>query len=85
MPTTTLTTKFYEFDQNNSGGRFHIDDKAGLGPSVWIEATSLGDAIHRAMDIGIYFDGCDSGRDCRCCGDRWHISHGKTMEPKRSS
>ncbi len=27
------------------------------------------DAI--AEVIGIYFDGCDLGKDCDCCGDRW--------------
>ena len=21
--------------------------------------------------MGVYFDGCDIGLDCSCCGDRW--------------
>lgn len=67
-----VETKFWEFNQNNSGGRFHIQDGNGIGPRVWIEAANLGDAVRRAKDIGIYFNGVDSGEDCSCCGDRWH-------------
>ena len=70
--TITLQTRYWHFSQNNSGGYFTIDDNAGLGPSVWIEATSMRDAINRARDIGIYFDGVASGTDCPCCGDRWY-------------
>lgn len=72
MPTRTITTKFFEFDQNNSGGNFVIDDERGLGPSVWIEAADADSANAKAENIGIYFDGCQYGRDCDCCGDRWH-------------
>ncbi len=71
MAKIVLETKFFEFDQNNSGGLFHRNDTRGIGPRVWIEALDLDDACRRALDIGIYFDGCDSGMDCRCCGDRW--------------
>jgi hypothetical protein len=67
----SITTKFFEFDQNNSGGSFHIDDERGLGPRVWIEALDANDANARAEHLGIYFDGCSNGRDCPCCGDRW--------------
>lgn len=69
--TITVTTKYYTFDQNNSGGRFHIDPVAGITKHVIIEATNAKDANHRAEDVGIYFNGCDSNRDCPCCGDRW--------------
>ena len=71
MPTATVTTKFYTFNQNNSGGLFEHDESAGIGYSVAIEATSAKDALRRAEDIGIYFNGCDAGLDCSCCGDRW--------------
>lgn len=67
-----VETKFWEFDQNNSGGRFDIRDDAGIGPRVWIEATSRDDAVARALAIGLYFDGVSNGVDCECCGDRWH-------------
>ena len=63
---------FYEFDQNNSGGNFKINDERGIGPIVWIEAVDYAHAIARAESIGIYFDGVASGIDCGCCGDRWY-------------
>ena len=59
---------FYTFKQNNSGGSFVIDDKVDV--YVVIEANSSTHANERAVDIGIYFDGCYRGRDCSCCGDR---------------
>lgn len=65
-------SKFYDFNQNNSGGSFYIDDKKGLGPRVWIEADTIEGAINRAERLGIYFDGVRTGSDCPCCGDRWH-------------
>lgn len=68
--------KFFEFKQNNSGGTFDIDDNAGIGPCVWIEAIDVDDAARRAETIGIYFDGVEDGRDCDCCGDRWYRPYG---------
>lgn len=62
---------FYLYDQNNSGGFFIIDEPAGIGPKVWVEANTAHEANDRAKTIGIYFNGCDSGEDCECCGDRW--------------
>lgn len=62
--------KFYHFHQNNSGGSFKINDDVAI--NVIIEATSAAQANGRAQEIGIYFDGCDSGEDCSCCGDRWY-------------
>jgi hypothetical protein len=61
---------FYCFDQNNSGGSFHEDDR--VCQHVIIEADSAGQANELAEDLGIYFDGCDQGIDCSCCGDRWY-------------
>lgn len=64
-------SSWYLFYQNNSGGAFEIDDEAGIGPRVWIEADSPAHANERAMEIGVYFDGVYKGVDCPCCGDRW--------------
>lgn len=64
-------SKFFEFWQNNSGGRFYFDHDAGLSKYVIIEAVNHQMANALAESIGIYFDGCDKDMDCSCCGDRW--------------
>ena len=64
-------TKFYTFRQNNSGGSFDHEPTDGIGLAVFVEANDLAHAIQRAERIGLYFNGCDTGRDCSCCGDRW--------------
>lgn len=61
---------FYEFDQNNSGGEFEVDEN--LCQTVIIEADSLEEAEKKAFSMGIYYDGVDEGIDCPCCGDRWY-------------
>lgn len=66
---------WYEFDQNNSGGSFTTNDK--LCHRVWIEASTKNEAISKALELGIYFDGCSMGFDCSCCGDRWSEPYGK--------
>lgn len=66
-----MKTKFFCYGQNNSGGSFDYDEKAGITHHVVIEATSSKDANERAANIGLYFNGCADGRDCDCCGDRW--------------
>ena len=58
--------KFYTFSQNNSGGFF-----TGPAEYVIIEAQDAQDANRRAEEAGLYFNGCESGSDCPCCGDRW--------------
>jgi hypothetical protein len=58
---------FYEFDQNNSGGHFVVDDK--LCHRIYIEAESADEANFKAEELGCYFDGVG---DCSCCGDRWY-------------
>lgn len=63
--------RFFEYSQNNSGGSFDIDDAKGIGPRVWIEAKDAQEADSIANGLGIYFNGCESGPDCPCCGDRW--------------
>lgn len=64
---------FFHFSQNNSGGSFNFDEKDGITHHVIIEAHNRDDAIERAKNIGIYFDGVEKGRDCECCGDRWYV------------
>ena len=61
---------FYLYNQNNSGGSF--TQNGDLAHRVVIEAPSIGMANDKAEEIGIYFDGVESGYDCACCGDRWH-------------
>jgi hypothetical protein len=70
MPEITVKTKFYSFHQNNSGGSFITDDK--VAEYVIIEALNASHANQIAEDIGIYFNGCEDGYDCECCGDRWY-------------
>lgn len=57
---------FYTYSQNNSGGVFREPAKY-----VIVEAPSANVADAIAEDHGLYFDGCATGEDCRCCGDRW--------------
>jgi hypothetical protein len=65
-----MKTQFYEISQNNSGGSFIVDDK--LCHRLFIEAESSDEASSIAEDLGCYWDGCDTGYDCPCCGDRWY-------------
>lgn len=63
-------TKFYEFTQNNSGGSFVVDEK--LCHRVIVEAKDEDEACDIAERMGVYFNGCEDGHDCECCGDRWY-------------
>ncbi len=63
--------KYYHYNQNNSGGSFRFDEKAGITHHVLIQAKNIEQADSKAEEIGLYFEGCTSGRDCNCCGDRW--------------
>lgn len=72
--------KFYHYSQNNSGGHFTYDKKAGITHHVIIEASSPSDADARAEKIGLYFDGCEKEMDCDCCGDRWSRTYSKGDE-----
>ena len=69
---------FYAFRQNNSGGMF-IGTKLHI-----IEANSAEEANTLASNYDIYFDGCSSGKDCSCCGDRWERAYekGGTIKPQ---
>ncbi len=71
-----MATKFWTLNQNNSGGDFIFDKKAGLTHRVIIEAKTVDEASARAQDAGVYYDGVSDGRDCGCCGDRWNEPYG---------
>ena len=61
---------FYEFNQNNSGGYFDVDEN--LCHRLYIEADTQSEAISKAEELGCYWDGVYKGIDCPCCGDRWY-------------
>jgi len=65
-------TQFYVLTQNNSGGSFVTNDK--LCHRLIIEGKSEKETISIAEDLGCYWDGCNLGMDCSCCGDRWYPS-----------
>lgn len=70
--------KFYHFTQNNSGGRY-------CGPThLVVEAKDAKTANLLAINsdhVEVYFEGCNHGQDCNCCGDRWHpVDEGKGEE-----
>jgi hypothetical protein len=70
--------RFFTYDQNNSGGSFRVDEY--VAHTVIIEAVDAEAADSKARDIGIYFNGCDKGYDCECCGDRWYPAYGEGDE-----
>ena len=59
-----LETKFYEFNQNNSGGFFDVDEN--VCHRVIIEAT---DAEHAQRIFEPMIE--NQSYSCSCCGDRW--------------
>lgn len=71
---------WFRYHQNNSGGHFHVDSEAGLGPNVWIEADNDVEADERGLALGMYFNGVEEGSDCECCGDRWSPNWGAGEE-----
>ena len=57
-------TKFYSFEQNNSGGFYAVDDT--VAEVVVFEADSPDDANSRAEEKGLFdYDFCE------CCGERF--------------
>lgn len=58
--------KWFRYRQNNSGGYFTEPAR-----KVYIQAQDENDANDIAEENGLYFNGCESGSDCDCCGDRW--------------
>jgi hypothetical protein len=67
---------FFHYSQNNNNSSFDYDETRGITHHVVIEAASPDEADSRAEQIGLYWNGCDDGRDCDCCGDRWYQTHG---------
>jgi hypothetical protein len=66
---------FYEYNQNNSGGSFIMDEDVAHFVIIEARSDEAADAI--AESIGIYFNGADDdGPDCPCCGSRWHSAYG---------
>jgi hypothetical protein len=63
-------SKFFEFNQNNTGGSFEVNDK--LCHRLFIEADNYEEANSIAERLGCYWDGVYGGMDCDCCGDRWY-------------
>lgn len=66
----TIEVKYYDLDQNNSGGYLMYDEYAGIGAHVIIEATSEEQATALAGDIV-----SDYSAYCECCGDRWSLGY----------
>ena len=66
-PAPVAELRWYEFDQNNSGGSFRLPAQR-----VLIQAVSHEEAIRLAESEGLYWNGCEQGLDCSCCGDRWY-------------
>lgn len=65
--TKQLETKFYEFNQNYSGGYFDVDDN--VCHMVVIEAV---DANHAISIFEPMIE--NQSASCPCCGDRWYVS-----------
>jgi hypothetical protein len=63
-------TRFFTYNQNNSGGVFDLTDD--LTYVVIVEAENADAANEKFESLGGYFNGCEGGIDCDCCGDRWY-------------
>lgn len=64
MPERTIKTKYFAFCQNNSGGKYVIDEN--FDQYVIVEAQKADEAYEKLMELG----GCNHGW-CGCCGERW--------------
>lgn len=60
-----LKLQWWCFNQNNSGGSFHVD--SNLAEIVFIQATSAKECEAKAREL-FFESNLDS---CECCGDRW--------------
>ncbi len=69
---------WYSYDQNNTFGTFELGVM-----KFHIEAETPEQADLIAEQQGVYFDGCDNGHDCECCGDRWYRADGCTTQKER--
>ena len=59
--------KFFGYSQNNSGGYYD-------GPLYVIVQAKDSDHADSLVTLNtdVYFNGCSTGSDCSCCGDRWN-------------
>lgn len=64
-----IETKFYTYNQNNSGGYFVEDEKHGVCETIIIEAENASSAYFKLNEIGKNVDGFWDF--CNCCGERW--------------
>lgn len=71
-------TALYTFEQNNSGGRFHVDET--VTRIMIIEAYDADHAVLIGKSLGIYLDGVSCEIDCPCCGDRWYYPSENKMD-----
>lgn len=86
-----MTLQRFEYDQNNSGGGFVTpewtgpEDRGGVFKAsyseelnnVYVMAEDVDEANYLAKNYaGVYFNGCRTGMDCKCCGDRWYPPFG---------
>ena len=58
--------RWWHYRQNNSGGSF-----TGPAINVYVQAETRKQANKLAKEQGLYWHGCQKGKDCSCCGDRW--------------
>ena len=63
-------TKFYLYNQNNSGGFY-----SPPAQNIIVEADNAERADYLAQTAGVYFDP-DFEIDCDCCGSRWYPQSG---------
>lgn len=64
-----MKSKFWNFNQNNSGGYFVEDLENGVCEEIIVEANTKEDAWTKLQSIG---DKVDRFWDyCGCCGERW--------------
>lgn len=68
MPINSTATKFWTFDQNNSGGVFDHNPAKGIGYAICVEAVDKAHARGRAQEIS---ESYGASGDCPCCGERW--------------
>ena|SRR5690625_74189 len=71
-----MSTKFYTYDQNNSGGYFIVNEDVDVYVIVEAESELEADNILSGI-VEDYSDYCD------CCGERWgsHIGETGTESP----
>ena len=74
-----ITTYFWYFGQNNSGGYYMESNIDGIGKNIIIEALNVKEAIQKMNNI------IEDYKDyCKCCGQRWSDwvdENDKTTEP----